>query len=290
MNIARYLLLIFSLIALAMSGPLVRLATAPAVVVVLWRVVLAWPTLAGVAAKQRSSWPFKSASWGGVFLAAHWLTWVLAVQQTTISSASLLCATGALWAALLSKPILGEKVSLNQWSGLAAALVGVSIVLVAQQGGVHTLRGDLLALVSSLAWTGYAFVGRRARQSSSFFGYTATLYLVTGLIIFLASLMMRAPLWHFDGRTWIAFAALAIFPTLLGHGSFNYLLRFLGPARLGIWSLSEPVIATIIAWIAYGEKPTLQVLIGGGIALLGVALGISGEATQDSQIAPVVVD
>lgn len=269
---------------MAMSGPLVRFAAAPAMAIVAWRVIFAWPVLAAAASfnarggnERRRPWMLGHASIGGFFLAATWLTWVLAVQHTLISCASLLSATGALWAALLSRPLLGERVSLGQWCGLACALVGVSMVTLADLGGVHTLRGDLLALGSSLAWTGYAFVGRRARQKASFAFYTATLYLIAGLFVVLAAQIMRVPMWHFSRQTWLAVAALALFPTLIGHGAFNYLLRFIGPVRLGLWSLSEPVIATIIAWVLFGERPTSAVFIGGIVTLVGVGLGVRGE-------------
>jgi hypothetical protein len=61
-------------------------------------------------------------------------------------------------------------------------------------------------------------------------------------------------------------------------GGFNYLLRFLGPARLGLWTLSEPVMATLLAWPLFHEVPSVQVIAGGVMALVGVGLGVRGAA------------
>jgi drug/metabolite transporter (DMT)-like permease len=229
---------------------------------------------------RRDARPLGQGLAAGLFLAVHWLSWALAVQATSIASASLLIDTGALWAALLSRPLLHEPVSRRQWLGLALALVGVALVVTVQHGPAHALRGDLYALLGSGAWVAYTFIGRRARQEAGFWGYTASVYLATTVASVGAALIWGAPLWGFDGRTYVALAVLAIFPTLLGHGSCNYLLRYVGPARLSLWTLCEPVLATLYAWPLFGEVPTPRILVGGAATLSGVALGVWDAAPR----------
>ena len=53
----------------------------------------------------------------------------------------------------------------------------------------------------------------------------------------------------------------------------DYLLRFIGPARLSLFTLVEPVLAALAAWPLFGEVPTVQQAIGGVLTLVGVALG-----------------
>jgi drug/metabolite transporter (DMT)-like permease len=274
MDLPRSILLFVALLSMSISGPTIRFAVAPALAVVVWRVWLAWPVLAGAALARREHWPLRQGLLAGMFLAVHWVTWVLAVSSTSIAHASLLIDTGALWAALLSRPLLGERVSRRQWVGLGLALLGVALVVTTQQAARYSVVGDLLALGGSLAWVGYTFIGRRARLRSGFWGYTATVYLSTSLVTLAAALALRVPLVGYDRRSWIALATLALFPTLLGHGSCNYLLRFIGPAQLSLWTLCEPALATLYAWPLCDEIPGGQTIIGGVVALVGVGLGV----------------
>ncbi len=269
-----HLLLALSLFSFSISGPAIRLANAPALAIVVWRIGLAWPLLAGTALIRRKAWPLMQGMVAGIFLALHWICWVLAVQRTSIASASLLICTGALWSALLSRPILGEPISRRQWYGLALALFGVSLVMIGKPRAHHSSLGDLLALCGSFAWLAYSFIGRRARKTADFWAYTATVYLAAGGVVLVMALAQGGPLARYDGITWTALAVLALFPTLLGHGIFNYLLRFIGPARLGLWGLAEPVLATFWAWPLFGEVPSILIIIGGLLTVVGVGLGI----------------
>ncbi|MBW2737172.1 MAG: DMT family transporter [Deltaproteobacteria bacterium] len=284
MNAQRYLVLAMTLLSMGISAPTIRYAVAAPLAVGIWRLIFSWPLLAGVSLKQGERWPLAQAAGAGFFLALHWLCWVIAVQRTTIANASLLVSTGALWSALLSRPLLGETISVRHWVGLGLALLGITLVLLARPGGNHSVAGDLFALAGAFAWVGYAFVGRRARQHAGFWGYTAAVYGATGVFMGGAAFLCRTPLIGYSPTTWMALVVLALFPTLLGHGGINYLLGYMGPARLALWVLSEPVFATIYAVWLFGEVPTLQIIIGGVATLGGISLGTSTKlAGKDEQ-------
>jgi drug/metabolite transporter (DMT)-like permease len=280
MDLPRVLVLVVTLLSMGLSGPTIRYAAAPALAVVLWRVAFSFPPLALGAVLARRAPPLLYGAAAGAFLAGHWIAWVVSVQLTSLASASVLIDTGVLWAAILSRPLLGEPVTRRQWLGLALALAGVSLVVTAHHAGRHSLLGDAVALAGAFAWTAYSFVGRRARtgggdpeRSAGFWAYTATVYGAVGLIVLAAALATRTPLAGFDQRTWLALGALGLFPTLLGHGGLNYLLRYLGPARLGLFALVEPVVATLAAWPLFGETLYPQTALGVVLALGGVGLG-----------------
>lgn len=285
MDLPRVVVLVVTLLSMGFSGPLIRYAAAPAIAVVLWRVVFSFPPLALGALIQRRRPPLLLGAAAGAFLAAHWIAWVVSVQLTSLASASVLIDTGVLWAALLSRPLLGEPVTRRQWLGLSLALGGVTLVVTAHHAGRHSLLGDAVALAGAFAWTAYSFVGRRARtgggdpaRGAGFWAYTATVYGAVGLCVLAVALVARTPLAGFDERTWLALAALGLFPTLLGHGGLNYLLRYVGPARLGLFALVEPVVATLAAWPLFDETLYPQTALGVVLALTGVGLGGSASS------------
>ena len=44
-------------------------------------------------------------------------------------------------------------------------------------------------------------------------------------------------------------------------GGLNYLLRYMGPARLALWVLSEPIFATLYGLWLFEEVPSARVII-----------------------------
>jgi drug/metabolite transporter (DMT)-like permease len=304
LDLPRALVLLTALLGMGASAPSIRFAAAPALAVVLWRLLLSLPVLCSVALWRRERWPLRPAALAGMFLAAHWLLWIAGVQRTTIATATVLVSTGVLWTSLASAPLLGERVSGRQWVGVALAVGGLVVIVLAKHDAIdlplpavtaastpiraveHSLLGDLLALGGAFAWVGYTFVGRRARQHAGFWGYTSAVYsaatVVTALTIVATVALAGQPLLphlRFDGNTWLALLVLAALPTLLGHGGLNYLLRYIGPARLSQWTLVEPLLATLAGWLLFGEVPGLQIALGGGTILLGILLGVGAGSS-----------
>lgn len=283
MTPARYALLAAAVVAISMSAPFIRFITAPALAVVFWRAAFSWPVIAATAVVRRQAWPWRSGVCSGFFLAIHWVAWVAAVQRTSIAAATTLMATSALWSAVLSRPILREALPRQLWYGLLLALGGVATVVFSSGDGSHDVWGDCLALVSAFAWVGYVFVGRRARQGFGLWGYTATMYLSGAACVLAVAMATDASVVGFDTTTWIALVSLALIPTLFGHCSMNYLLRYENPARLTLWTLPEPAIAAAIGFAWLGEVPSPQVLVGGTVTLLGVALALRPSAADAAE-------
>jgi drug/metabolite transporter (DMT)-like permease len=76
----------------------------------------------------------------------------------------------------------------------------------------------------------------------------------------------------FPPKTWLAFVALAVVPTLGGHGLTNRALRSLPAPTVGLFLLGEPVIASVLAMLLFGETPSVSTLLGGAIVLAALAL------------------
>jgi drug/metabolite transporter (DMT)-like permease len=76
-------------------------------------------------------------------------------------------------------------------------------------------------------------------------------------------------------RTWLAFTALALVPTLGGHGLANRALRSLPAPTVGLFLLGEPVIASLLALLIFGETPGPTTLVGGAVVMAALALVLS---------------
>jgi drug/metabolite transporter (DMT)-like permease len=97
------------------------------------------------------------------------------------------------------------------------------------------------------------------------------IYLVGGLLtlpLALARGEAAATSWT-DGGSWLALAALALLPTLVGHASNTYAVRFFPPILVSFTTLLEPILSTIAALAVLGERPRTGELPA--YALLAVA-------------------
>jgi drug/metabolite transporter (DMT)-like permease len=66
---------------------------------------------------------------------------------------------------------------------------------------------------------------------------------------------------------------LGLVPTAIGFGLWAWALSHSPAGRLTSTTLAAPAIAVVMSWLFLGETPTLLALVGGAIALAGVAIG-----------------
>ena len=65
---------------------------------------------------------------------------------------------------------------------------------------------------------------------------------------------------------------LGIVPTILGHGSMYYAIRYVSPTVVASTPMGEPILASIMAWFLFQETVGVATLIGGSITLIGLFL------------------
>jgi drug/metabolite transporter (DMT)-like permease len=74
------------------------------------------------------------------------------------------------------------------------------------------------------------------------------------------------------------FVLMAAVPQGLGHTTFNYLLKEVDATVVSISILGEPVGATLLALLIFGEVPPWSAVIGGIVTLAGIFVAIVGPA------------
>ena len=129
------------------------------------------------------------------------------------------------------------------------------------------------------AWggAGYYLTGRALRVRLSLLTYVAVVYSVAAVLLTGLALLSQQELTGYSSATYGLFLALAIGPQLIGHSSFNYALNFLSASFVTVVILSEPVGSTALAYFVLRETPSLAVLVGGALILVGIAVASIGE-------------
>ena len=278
-----------AVLAVSTSGPLIRYAAAPALAIAMWRNALALPVLAIPAWRARRPTRREARLIGlsGVFLAAHFATWVPSLSYTTVASSVALVATQPVWAALIARA-RGEHVHRQVWIGIGVALVGVLVLSgVDLSISPRALFGDLLAMVGGALAAAYVSVGSEVRRSVGTAVYTTGSYGVASALLLLACVVSGRPLAGFDTATWLAIAALVVGPQLLGHTLVNTVLRSITATAVSVAILFEVVGATVIAALWFGETPPLAAVPAGLLIFSGIIVVIRAGRRRPVEGAPL---
>lgn len=283
------LLVILGVLGVSLSAIMVRLSTAPSLILVVYRVFFATVLLApSVLLRHRQellALPKKEGLLclaSGAFLGLHFVTYFESVRQTSIAASTVLVNTEVFFVALGSVLFLGQKLSKKAWIAMILTFLGSIVVALADTGGGSALSGNLFALAGALFMTVYTVIGAVCRRTLSTTIYTFLVYLFTDLTVLVIALAGGTPLFGYDAVNWLTTFVMAVFCNLMGHSVFSWGLKYLPPSFISTVKLLEPVFASVWALLLFREKPGMPVLLGGIVVLLGIALycRITEEAAE----------
>ena len=292
------LVLIVAVLATTYAGPIVRFATAPAVAIAFWRLVLVLPVTFGLATRERQRTSVMREAFplmllAGVLLAVHFWTWIASLRFTTVASSVVLVSLKPIFAWGIAALWLGEHPAPTERWGIALAVAGATLIgLGDARLSLGALGGDVLALAGALTGAGYYVIGRRVRRTVGIWSYASAVYAVAALLLGFSAALRGAPLTGFGGRDWTVFGAMAAGPMLLGHTGMNYALKPYRATTVNVAALGEPVGASLIAWLvpSIHEVPPPAALLGGILVLLGIAMSLGGESVSSASEVPILKD
>ena len=270
--------LVGGVLGISTSAVLIRLGDAPAPVMAFYRMFFAALFFSPLAIKQSraiklSQKQLALALGAGTLLALHFLLWMSSLSYTSVASSVVLATTHPIWVYLISVFFLKERPTTAMWLGLLFALVGGVIVTFAQGAGDQSrFLGNFLALGGAMMIAIYLSLGRKLRQELPLALYSALVFGTASLIIALF-MWSRGLAWTgYTGQTWAIFLALALFPTVLGHNTLNWALKYLPATMVSAAVLGEPLGASLLAALILAEIPTGFEILGGLITLFGIFL------------------
>jgi drug/metabolite transporter (DMT)-like permease len=225
------------------------------------------------------------AALSGGFLAVHFAAWITSLEYTSIVSSVVLVSTGPLWVALFSPLFLKEPLIRPVLIGMLLALLGGTVIALGDSCQINhglvcpsfsgflrgeALLGNFLALVGAWALAGYLMIGRSLRSGMSLVPYIFVVYGVAAVALFAAMFASGQRPTGFSGMTYVWILLLALIPQLIGHSTFNWILRFLPVTLVAITTLGEPVGSAVLAYFILKELPASLTIFGGLLILIGI--------------------
>lgn len=284
--------LVAGCVAISFSPILVRVAHVPALALALWRclagaLVLAPFALRGARGRARPSRREAGLlAVSGACLALHFALWNASLALTTVASSTVLVGCSPLFVGVAAGPLLGEPPSRQGWAGIGLTIAGAGLIALGDVGAVNlgsrALLGDAMAFGGAAAIGAYFLIGRAARRRLPATTYAASVYGVAAVVLLPACLLTGAGLTGYPAGSWLAIGGVVAGPQLLGHTVFNALLATLTADVVAAVTLTEPVGATLLAWVLFQELPTGWFWPGAALVLVGVWL--AGRAGRPGRL------
>lgn len=272
---------------IAFSGIFVRWANTTGDVVGFFRVAIAalvmTPAVLIHRSRGRMRLPRPAIGLGllaGLLFAIDMGLWATAINMTTVANATLLGNTAPLWVGLAAWLLLGERLGRGYWIGLVVALSGAALIigldayteLQISPEDPRRLIGNLLPVISGVAYAAYQIVTQRARSQIDTLSYSWLFSLSGALILLAVTIVMGHPLTGYQPRQYAAMVGIALVSHVGGWLLLNYALGKLRASLVSVTLLAQPVLSALLAVRLLGETPTEWHIIGGVVTLVGIYL------------------
>lgn len=199
----------------------------------------------------------------------------MGIRLTSPSHSAVIHALIPVFVAILAIAMIRERLGPVGVVGMILAVAGALVVVApGAEWRSDTFRGDLLTLLGAVSFSVYTVLGRRVLQR------IGTFKAVTWAFVIAAPFMIpnfAIGLGHQDWSrvTWKGWAALGymiVAATLVCYTLHLFALSRLKAGQVAIFTDLQPALGTGIAVLAGLDTVTPHLVIGGAIAIAGVAL------------------
>ena len=267
--------LILANLFLACGPWLVRLSEVGPVAAGFWRLALAIPFLLLIARAtgQRMSPGLGMALviiLGGLFFAADLAAWHYGIMRTKLANATLFGNSASflfpLYGFLVARALPGR----TQTVALLLALAGTALLLGSSyELSPRNFTGDLFALLAGLFYAFYLVSIDRARKCLSPIPVLALSTVAGAGPLLLFALLLGEQLLP---DRWGPLILLSLGSQVIGQGLLVYAIGHLSPLVVGLGLLTQPVVAALIGWAAYGERLGATDFVGAGLVCAALVL------------------
>ena len=228
----------------------------------------------------------------------QWLYFV-AIQRMPVGIALLFEYTAPLMVALWVRYVQKQPVKPRLWLGLACALTGLALVAQFWSGITLDPIGLISALGAGAALACYYLMGERGQRERDPISLMGFSFGISAILWAIASPWQEFPFGHLElavalpgalpgtAPLWLMVLWIIVMGTVAPFLLVLLAVTRLGPARVGLIGMLEPVSAGIIAWVLLGESLKAVQIVGTVVVLVGIVLAETArQAAQPGQPMP----
>ena len=217
----------------------------------------------------------KALSWRGIGVSLCQFTsnlaFIVGIAETSVSVILFALATSPIFGAYFSRLILKERTHLSTWLATIFTLFGIFITVM-DAGSSHAapdgsvIFGALCGLTAAGA-IGLNFVLLRKHDDLPIPAIIGNGSLLSGIL----GLLIVGPSTLFEGN-WVMISICGLIILPVSFYCLTSASRYTAAANIGLLMLLETILGPIWVWIGVGEAPTTQMMIGGMIVVVTLAI------------------
>ncbi|MEM2738524.1 MAG: DMT family transporter [Candidatus Bathyarchaeia archaeon] len=261
-----------------------------------WRLVIACCILAAILLSSRKFSGLKDYGLKnlkeffalGLLLGLHFIFFISAVKHTTILNATVLVNTAPIFSVFISSFLFNLKPSRLVAVGIAVSVVGAFIIAYAEYatsldetlvGFSSTAKGDLEAVLAAFVEAIYLNYGRKIREQKAILPIMLPIYLFASIVVGLLGSTVASKTLMFPAEVGVILPllGLGILPTTVAHTLYFSSLSNLKSFETATMALLEPIGATALGVVLFGELPAPLFVLGTALVLLGIIFVAKGD-------------
>lgn len=212
----------------------------------------------------------------GICLGLHFSFWIASLHYTSVASASVLVTMHPVMLIVAERLIFKKNFRTIVWIGVILSFTGSVLLGVADEASLEmfpdALMGNAFAFMAAVIFVAYFMLGRKIRQYTEWIDYVFYVYLYATITCIGLTLFWVGGIPAISGTALLIGLALAVGPTILGHGSMNYAVKYISPTLLSTLVLSEVIFAALAAYFIFNEIPSMLSIGAMGVIMVGVSL------------------
>ena len=230
----------------------------------------------------RSQWLWCILS--GIFLGIHFTLYFEAVQATTMAAAQVLAGSEVIFVALAMFFLGKERYSRQCVAGIILAIAGNFLVTLGDSGTAsRMLYGDICAIVCAVFLALYSLIGAEQRKSLSSNVYNFVVYGSAAVFLTIAVGVSSYDFTGYPATDYLCAFAMMVVGSLMGHGIFNWSIKYLSPTYVAMLKVFTPVITAVLAMIVFGEYLRLGQVAAGLLIMGGILIYTAAKRKSESE-------
>lgn len=267
--------LLLATLFISTSGVLGKYIAMPTEVIVWFRASFAMVFLYGFCRFKKIDLKIKSKKdyapfiIGGIFMAAHWVTYFYALKLSNVALGVLSLYTFPVITALLEPVFL--KTKFNPIYLLLGFMVLLGLYILTPELNLESthLKGILCGVLSALCYAIRILILKK--KVANYHGSMLMFYQTVIITLLLLPTLFFLDISGFTSQ-FPYLLLLALLTTAIGHSLMLRSLRFFSASTATIISSLQPIFGIVLAFLFLSEIPTLKTYIGGAFILMTVVI------------------
>ncbi|WP_415817277.1 EamA family transporter [Mesobacillus thioparans] len=195
-----------------------------------------------------------------------------AINLMNIPIAVALLYTSPAFVAVLSFLFLKESMNRKKLLAIVMTVIGCTLAagITGQGGTSFSVSSILIGLGAGFGYALYSIFGKLALRRYHPFTVTLYTFLVASAALVPTTGIVSKTAVLFAGDTWLYAIGLGVFPTVVAYFAYSWGLERTESSTAAVVATLEPVVATLLGMMVYGDRLDGMQLLGSALIILSV--------------------